>query len=234
MFTQDIISILIPTYNEADNMKDTLERIIGTFDNINTNYEILVIDDASEDDTVKIAGGLLAQKKGSVISRLCIRSLSLSVLDGIKQSKGNIIIVMDADGSHPPELIPLFIKDIQEGYDLVIASRYIEGGGSEGLPLLRKIMSRFACLLGRAVTKVKDNTSGFFCVRKSALEGISLTPSGFKIGLEIFVKANINSFKEIPYTFTNRKRGESKLRIKACMQYLYQIFSLLAYKITKI
>lgn len=113
---------------------------------------------------------------------------------------------------------------------MIIGSRYVKGGGTLNFPLTRKIISHFSCFIGKLVTQVKDNSSGFFCIRKNALENVRLAPIGFKIGLEIFVKADINTFKEIPYTFANRKKGESKLKLKPVLQYPYQILLLLSYK----
>lgn len=230
MLDTESISIIIPTYNEVENITDLLPRLIKVLDKIDAKYEILIIDDASLDNTAEIAQELLGQK-GRVIRRVSDkRSLSLSVLDGIRQARGNIIVVMDGDGSHPPELIPSFIEGLDEGYDLIIASRYVKGGGTANFPLTRKIISRFACFIGKVVTGVKDNTSGFFCIRKKALEDIKLSPIGFKIGLEVFVKANIKTFKEIAYTFANRKKGQSKLNLKPILQYLCQVLLLLFYK----
>jgi dolichol-phosphate mannosyltransferase len=224
------ISIIIPTYNEAENIADLLPRLIGVLGKVGKRYEILIIDDNSPDNTAGIAQELLGQK-GRAIRRVSgKRSLSLSVLEGIREARGDIILVMDGDGSHPPELIPYFIKGLDEGFDLVIGSRYVKGGGTLNFPLTRKIISHFACFIGKAVTRVKDNTSGFFCIRKKALENARLTPIGFKIGLEVFVKANIKSFKEVPYIFADRKKGESKLRLKSVLEYLYQILLLLLYK----
>lgn len=230
MSQTESISILIPTFNEAENISDVLGRCITVLDNLNTKYEILVIDDASWDNTAEIAQKALGQK-GRVIRRMAKkRSLSLSVFDGIKQAEGDVIIVMDGDGSHPPELIPPFMQELHQGYDLIVASRYVKGGGTENFPLMRKTISQIACFLGRLVTNIKDNASGFFCVRRRALENIELAPCGFKIGLEIFVKANFENFKEIPYIFVNRKKGKSKFSLMPVIQYLYQIFTLLIYK----
>lgn len=161
-----LVSVLLPTYNEAENISEIIQRVIRVLDGTRIEYEILVIDDASVDNTAKVAQRELG-KKGRVIRRVSDKkSLSLSVVDGIRQGKGNIIVVMDADGSHPAELIPEFVKAVGDGYDLVVGSRYIKGGRTENFPFQRKIISKVACFLGRAVTDIKDNTSGFFCIRK--------------------------------------------------------------------
>lgn len=229
---KESVSVLIPIYNEAENIEETLRRLIKTLDGAKIIYEVLVIDDGSEDRTADLAQTLL-RDKGRVIRRSGKRSLSLSVIDGIRESAGAIIVVMDADGSHPPELIPRFAQELWSGNDLVVASRYVKGGATQGFPLSRSIVSRLGCLMGRIVTGVKDNTSGFFGIKKDALTQVKLTPQGFKIGLEIFVKADIDSYKEIPYTFVSRKRGKSKLGLRQFFQYASQVFSLLIYKIFK-
>lgn len=229
---REFISVLIPTYNESDNIEETLRRTVVSLDGVKEKYEILVIDDGSGDNTAGIAEGFLVNR-GHVIRRRGVKSLSLSVLDGIKQAAGTIIVVMDADASHPPELIPKFMEEFNKGNDLVIASRYVKGAFTQDFPLSRKIFSRFACFIGRLVTGIEDNTSGFFGIRKSALECSSLTPQGFKIGLEIFVKANFRRYKEIPYTFVNRRKGKSKLSLKSLLQYALQVFFLLIYRVFK-
>jgi len=234
MSDKESVSVLIPTLNEAGNISDLLKRTINSLDSINIDYEILVIDDASPDNTADIAEKVLGQNGRVIRRKTDNKSLSHSVIDGIKQAKGDIILVMDGDGSHPPELIPSFIAGLYAGYDLIIGSRYVKGGSTLNFPLTRKIISHFACFIGKIVTSVKDNTSGFFCIRKKALEDAKLTPIGFKIGLEVFVKADIHSFKEIPYTFANRKKGESKLNLKPILEYLYQVLSLLFYKRLKL
>lgn len=230
--SSELVSILIPTYNESENIAGIIEHIGRVLYGRRIGYEILVIDDASTDNTVQAAQMALG-RNGRVIRRVADRkSLSLSVLQGIREATGDIIVVMDADGSHPAELIPQFVRAMDEGYDLVVASRYVKGGRIENLTLIRRIISKFACLLGRSVTGIRDNTSGFFCIRKKILEGVKLAPCGFKIGLEIFSKANIdNNYQEIPYIFTNRKRGRSKLSIIHAVQYLGQVLGLFTYKL---
>jgi len=225
-----MLSIIIPTFNEAENIAEIIKRVRNALGPPDISYEILIVDDASQDGTAGIAEELLGTT-GTVIRRSGLsRSLSLSVLEGIARAKGELIVVMDADGSHPPELIPEFLNEIDRGHDLIVASRYVRGGGSSGFPLIRRLGSRFACLIGSLVTPIKDNTSGYFCIRRSALDGVTLTPQGFKIGLEIFVKAKARSFKEIPYIFANRKRGRSKLKANTIRQYFCQVNTLRHYK----
>lgn len=229
--SQEAVSVLLPTYNEAENIRVLLPRLMRVLDNAARSYEILVIDDASGDHTADIAEAILAQQ-GRVIRRADReRSLSLSILEGIKEAANNLIVVMDADSSHPPELIPVFLENLRQGNDLVIASRYVKGGGFCDFPLTRKFASRLACIIGRLVTPVKDNTSGFFGIRKAALEKVELSPYGFKIGLEVFVKARFNKFKEVPYIFTNRKKGKSKFGAKVTAQYFYHLLQLIIYKL---
>jgi dolichol-phosphate mannosyltransferase len=225
-----MLSVIIPTFNEAENIAEIIRRTQQALNPLSSGYEILIVDDASDDGTADIARPLL-DGKGMVIRRSAdARSLSLSVMDGIRASRGDLIVVMDADGSHPPELIPSLVKETQNGYDLAIASRYVPGGGSSGFPLIRRLGSRFACFIGNMVTPVKDNTAGFFCIKRGAIEGVGLTPKGFKIGLEIFVKSKAKSFREVPYIFVNRKKGKSKLKANTIWQYFCQVRDLKAYR----
>lgn len=227
------ISVLIPTYNEAQNVEWLLPKLIAELRKTAVKYEILIIDDASCDHTADIAEAIL-RENGRAIRRIaCKRSLSLSILDGMKEARNAVIIVMDADGSHPPELIPVFLMHLGQGYDLVIASRYCGGGGTKDFPVIRLTASLFACLIGRLLTPVKDNTSGFFAIKKDALEHVLLSPKGFKIGLEVFVKANFNRFKEVPYVFVNRKKGKSKFKPKVILEYFQHILSLLSFRLSR-
>ncbi|MBU1999102.1 MAG: polyprenol monophosphomannose synthase [Candidatus Omnitrophota bacterium] len=233
MLQTKFISLLIPTYNEVDNIKEILQRSIKVLDSLNVSYEILVIDDSSRDGTASAAQSVLVDKGKVIVRSAKERGLSLSIIDGIAISNGEYLIIMDADASHSPELIAEFIFALQAGYDLVVASRYIKGGGIERLPFSRRITSIAGCLAGSLLTRVRDNTSGFFCVKKSALEGIEIFPYGFKIGLEIFAKARYRKFIEIPYIFIDRVRGKSKLSLKIFIQYLRHFISLFFYTIKK-
>ena len=119
---------------------------------------------------------------------------------------------MDSDFSHPPEKIPELVKPILDGHtDMTVASRYTRGGGVTNWPLSRQIISRTAGWLSRLLTDVRDPMSGFFFVRKDLLSGSDLTTRGWKICLEILVKARPQRVLEVPYTFTNRASGSSKM-----------------------
>ncbi|MCX5713527.1 MAG: polyprenol monophosphomannose synthase [Candidatus Omnitrophica bacterium] len=227
------LTVLIPTFNEAENIAGLLQRIIAVLNNAGVVYEIIVIDDASVDSTPLLAENTLGVR-GRVIRRRGVkRSLSLSVMDGINAAGGENIIVMDADGSHPPEVLPELIHCLKSGYELVVPSRYVKGGGVKDFPFTRRLISRFACSVGRSVTSINDTSSGFFGIKKSCLGGERLSPQGFKIGLEVFVKARYRNFIEIPYIFENRKKGKSKLKGFTVLQYFLQVLGLIGYNLTK-
>jgi dolichol-phosphate mannosyltransferase len=136
------------------------------------------------------------------------------------------VLVMDADMSHPVESLPSMIKPIMEhACDATVGSRYIKSGGSEKWPILRRVISRGAGLLAKGVTDLTDPTSGFMAFRKDLIKGVNLDPVGWKIVLEVIVKAK-PSVHEIPIVFSDRIKGESKLTWKAEMDYLRHLVRL--------
>ena len=162
-----LISIVIPTRNEEDNIERLLNWGIKQASQMHSpkfEYEAIVVDD-SNDKTAEIAranGARVIQGKG--------QGLGQAMIDGIEASKGDIIVLMDADLSHNPHAIPGLIRPIlEEGCDMTIGSRYVKDGSNPGWSLSRRIVSRGACLLARPVTNVKDATSGFFAFRKEIL-----------------------------------------------------------------
>ena len=225
-----VLSIIIQTYNEAENIKELIEEVITVADCLRRKYEILIVDSASCDNTAHIAKKIL-NKAGRVISCAPKESLAVSVIKGFREARGDVFIVMDADGSHPVGIIPELVKAIDQGYDLVIGSRYVSGAEVIDFSPMRRISSYIGCFSGSFFCKVKDNASGFFCLRKKVIDGVKFTPLGFKIGLEIFAKGNYSSFRELPYAFRSRKKGKSKFRPKVIMQYLLQLVLLTVYKI---
>ncbi len=226
------LSIIIPTYNEKDNIQILLEKINEEFENNKINGEIIVVDDNSPDNTGEILEKL--KEKYSclrVIHRKSKLGLSSAVLEGFKIGEGSILGVMDADLSHPPEKIPEMFKIINNNEaDFVIGSRYINGGKIEGWNFKRKIISKGATFLARIFTSVKDPMTGFFMIKRKCIKDKKLNSKGFKILLEIIIKADYNKIKEIPITFVNRTKGKSKADFKEIFSYLKNLVGYLAYK----
>jgi dolichol-phosphate mannosyltransferase len=224
------VSIIVPTYNERENLPLLVEEIFKVFKENSIDGEIVVVDDASPDGTGRVAEKLKKKYRMQVLHRKAKLGLSSAVLDGIKIAKGEIIGVMDADGSHPPTEIPKFIKAIENGADFAIGSRYKKGGKIENWDIKRKIVSKGAKFLAKPLTNITDPVSGFFFFRKNLIEGIKLNPKGFKIGLEILVKAKPKKIVEIPYVFVGRKKGENKLKAKEYLNYLHYLLLLYFFK----
>lgn len=228
-----MISIIIPTYNEKENIKNLIVEISNIFKKNKIKGEIIIVDDNSPDGTGKIAENMIKKYRVKVLRRKGKLGLSSAVVAGFKAAKGNILGVMDADFSHPPEIIPELIKPIlNENIDFVIGSRHVKGGGIENWPLLRKIISKGATLLARIVTDVKDPMSGLFFLKKSVIKSIKFDSKGFKICLEILVKGNYKSIREVPYIFKDRRAGKSKLGAGEYLDYLSTLMKLICRKYT--
>ncbi len=225
-----MISIITPTYNEAKNLPELAERIDNALKKY--AYEFIVVDDNSPDGTGEIAEKLSNKYPIRVIHREGKLGLASAVTDGFAISKGEILGVIDADLSHPPEKIPGLLKVMEEeNADFVIASRLIRDGRVEDWPFHRKLVSWTARMLARPLTPVRDIMSGFFIIKKEVIEGVALKPRGYKICLEILVKGSYGKVKEIPFVFMNRVVGESKLNIKTNVDYLIQLVDLYRYKL---
>lgn len=226
-----MISIITPTYNEAKNIKELIIEISKAMKNI--PYEIIVSDDNSPDGTAKIAFQLSKKYPVRTLIRKRNKGLSPAVCDGFKIAKGDIIAVIDADLSHPPEIIPKMIKAMKEkDSDIVVASRLIKGGNIKNWPFKRKLISFIATSLTKPITKVKDPMSGFFIFRKDVIKGAKLKTKGYKILLEILGKGNYRKVTEYPFTFKDRVAGKSKLNLRTELQYLIQVMDLFIYSLT--
>lgn len=222
------ISIVIPTYNEASNIKKLVEEIFKFY----KNSEVIIVDDNSPDKTWEVAGKLNKKFNVKVIRRLKERGLGSAVIEGFKHTKTKIIGVMDADLSHPPEKIPELVAALSNA-DLAIGSRLVKGGSVEEWPLHRKLISVIATLIARPLTKVKDPMSGFFFFNKKIIKNCKLDTQGYKILLEVLVKAKYTKVVEIPYTFKNRKIGSSKLNVTEYFRYIKSVICLLLEKYKK-
>lgn len=226
------VSIIVPTYNEKENIPKLLNRIFSTFRKNKINGEVIIVDDNSPDGTGLLAKKLMKKYKNlKVLQRKEKMGLSSAILDGLKITNGKILGVMDADLSHPPETIPLMLNVIKkENADFVIGSRYVKGGKIKGWDFYRKTVSKVGTLLSKIFTNVKDPMSGFFLIKNKCIKGIQFNPTGFKICLEFIVKANYNKIIEVPFTFIERKKGKTKIGFKEYYNYLHHLFNLFCYK----
>jgi dolichol-phosphate mannosyltransferase len=228
------VSIIIPTYNEKENVAIILPEIFRVMKANGIKGEVIIVDDNSPDGTANVVEEIKKSYDIKLLRRPGKLGLSSAVLDGIKQAEGWIIGVMDADLSHPPDVIPDMIKPIMEKRsDITVGSRYVKDGGVENWPLKRKIISNGAKLLARPMIGLKDPLSGFFFFRRSIIDNRQLSPKGYKIGLEIFIKSGTEKIAEIPYKFYDRKYGRSKLDWKQNVEYLLHLSKLYWYWIIK-
>ena len=225
-----MISIILPTYNEADNLKLIIPKISKLLADQEIAGEIIVVDDNSPDGTADVARTLSQKYPVRVFLRKNERGLATAVIKGFELARGEICLIMDADLSHPVDKIPEMINPIVQGNcDATVGSRYIAGGGYENWSLIRKIVSKGAGFLAFGLTNLSDPTSGFMAIKKSVWEGIKLDPIGWKIVLEVIVKSN-SRFKEIPIVFADRQLGESKLDSRVQKEYLWHLWKLYLYK----
>lgn len=186
-------------------------------------WELIIVDDGSPDGTADLAESYADKHPVRVVRRPGKAGLASAVLAGFAQARGDVLVVMDADLSHPPEAVPRLVSAIDEGADLAVGSRYVTGGGTEDWPLKRRVVSRAACLMGNVLVPIRDCTSGFFAIRKSALDGVKLNPIGFKIGFEVMARGRYKKAVEVPYVFRDRELGKSKFGRREIGQYLVQL-----------
>jgi len=230
-------SIIIPTYQEAKNIPE-LTHLISKVDFGPRKFEVILVDDNSQDGTKEVVEALVKQFPWlRLIVRLGQKGLSEAVLEGFAKAKYPLYVIMDADLSHPPAKIPEMLAYLSmPTVDLVIGSRYVKGGGSdESWPINRKIFSRLATLFAKILiaSPVKDPLSGFLALKKSTyLSANKLEPIGWKIGLEIMVKCHCKNIQEVPIYFTDRNQGVSKLNFKVALNYIKHITRLLRYKLS--
>ena len=188
-----------------------------------STWELIIVDDGSPDGTADVGESYADIHPVRVVRRPGKAGLASAVLAGFAQARGDVLVVMDADLSHPPEAVPRLALAIEQGADLAVGSRYVKGGGTEDWPLKRRVVSRAACLIGNVLVPIRDCTSGFFAIRRSALDGVTLNPIGFKIGFEVMARAHYKKAVEIPYVFRDRELGKSKFGRREVMQYLVQL-----------
>jgi dolichol-phosphate mannosyltransferase len=216
--------LVIPTLQEAGNLPELLRRVLAALDQVPLPAEVIVVDDDSRDGTVEIVESLaLRDPRVRVLVRKGERGLAGAVLHGWRHSDGSLLGVMDADLQHPPELLPQLIAALLCGADLSVASRYKSGGSTGNWNAARRLVSSSATWLTRPLLKrklrVQDPMSGFFAIQRNCVEGVALQTAGFKLLLELLVRADIRQVNEISFAFGVRNAGESKASLQVAIEY---------------
>ena len=224
------VSIVVPSYNERDNVKKLVEQIDEALTGI--DHEILFVDD-STDDTPKILDEISKEMPHVRYKhRENEKGLATAVILGFKLAQGDYLACMDADLQHPPAILRPMYAALESGADFCIPSRLIPGGDDGGLNWYRKLVSGTARLIGQillpCLRKISDPTSGLFMFRREAIKDADMRPVGWKIMVEVLATARYGKIVEIPYAFQERNSGESKLDSKVTVQYLQQCFGLMS------
>ncbi|MGF1522258.1 MAG: glycosyltransferase [Leptolyngbyaceae cyanobacterium] len=227
------LSLVIPTYNERDNLIALLEQLVHLLDTaLPNNYELIVVDDNSPDATWRV--GLTLAKtypQLKVMRRMTEKGLSSAVVRGWQVADGQILGVIDADLQHPPDSLLRLLESLGPEIDLAVASRHVEGGGVSEWSFMRRTLSRGAQILGLVllpdvVGRVSDPMSGYFLIRREAIAGPILNPKGYKILLEVLGRGQVRSITEVGYVFQERFEGESKVTWRHYLDYLHHLIRL--------
>ncbi len=224
-------SIVIPTYNERENIGRLIPMIFSTLRKAGIRAEVIVVDDNSPDRTWEAARELGKRFPVRVVRRKGKLGLSSATIEGFRAARGDVLGVMDADLQHPVDVLPDMIRGL-ERYEMTVGSRHVPGGDVGKWSARRKLLSKAAIAMARPLTQLKDTTSGYFMVRREVLEGSDLNPRGFKICLEVAVKSGAR-IKEIPITFGTREHGESKLSQNVMWDYILHLKDLYKHKARK-
>jgi dolichol-phosphate mannosyltransferase len=221
-------TVLIPTLNEVENIDLLMERILSATKGQAFRIEIMVVDGGSKDGTQAKVNHWRQRAPVRLVESDGKGGLSGDILQGAAMAQTDVVVVMDADLSHPPEALPSLIRPVLDGtHDMAIGSRYIPGGRIPGWPWSRRMVSKTATLLAWPLVSISDPMSGFFAVRRERLLSLGKEATGFKIALEIAARGD-DSLRviEVPITFIDRKHGTSKFGRMEILTCLKQMLSL--------
>lgn len=223
--TAPVLSVVLPTYNEAGNIAAMIDALGDALEGI--PHELVVVDDDSPDGT---AGAAEATGNARVVVRKQERGLGTAVVRGMREAQGKYVLVMDTDFQHPPEVAKRMVaKALAADADLVVGSRYADGGTEGDFGMARRGISRGAALLSRLALppvrehKITDPMSGLFLVRRDRLDLDTLDPKGYKILLEVLARTPLDVVTEVGYRFDTRREGDSKLGAAVILQYLLHL-----------
>ena len=229
----DRVLIVVPTYNERDNVDAVVREFLGPI----PTAELLFVDDNSPDGTGARLDELAADDpRVHVLHRPGKLGLGTAYLDGFRWGLARdyaFLFEMDADFSHDPKYLPVMLAKAKAGADVVIGSRYVEGGGTENWGVGRKLISRGGSLYARTVlgVKIRDVTAGFICYRRSALEALDLgaiESNGYSFQIEMKYRALSAGLKvaEVPIVFVDRRVGKSKMSRRIFAEALTMVWKL--------
>ncbi|MHB1412890.1 MAG: polyprenol monophosphomannose synthase [Thermoleophilia bacterium] len=231
-----MFTVIIPTYNERENLARFVSALQEVFENNSLDGRILVVDDNSPDGTGGIADGLAGRHPNlSVVHRAGKQGIGPAYIAGFREALKtgtDYIFEMDCDFSHDPASIPAFLEAIQQA-DLVLGSRYTAGGRVENWGLSRRLISRGGGLYAKWVlgVKVNDLTGGLKCFRREVLEALDLdqvSSQGYGFQIELTYKALRRGFRvrEIPITFADRELGQSKMSRRIVLEAMLMVWKL--------
>jgi dolichol-phosphate mannosyltransferase len=225
------VTVVVPTYKEVENLPHLIGRLAKVRQEHGLDLDVIIMDDDSRDGSAELVAAR-PETWVQIVVRTADRGLGPSVLEGMKRAKGDVLVCMDADLSHPPEAIPHMLRKLEEGADFVIGSRYVKGGStSDDWGFVRWLNSRVATMLARPLTNARDPMAGFFAFRRSTFAaGREFNPVGYKIGLEFIVKCECERVVEVPIHFEDRQLGESKLTVRQQLLYIKHLRRLYTFK----
>jgi glycosyltransferase involved in cell wall biosynthesis len=229
----DSLQIIIPVYNEGENISRTLDQIESK---ISTPHNTLIVYDFDEDNTLPVVNQFIRERNAKNVT-LVKNSYGKGVLNAIRtgfdSTKEGVVLVVMADSSDDLSVVDSMFEKINQGYDIVCGSRYMKGGKQVGGPIVKGLLSRIAGSSLHFITRIPthDITNSFKMYRKSVLNDIKIeSMGGFEIGMEILVKSFIKGYKivEIPSTWQDRAAGKSKFKLRKWLPgyirwYLYAI-----------
>ncbi len=207
------VSVILPTYNERDNIGPLIEAILRVLDG--REVQVLVVDDDSPDGTWQVVQQMAAaDRRVELLRRTDERGLTSAIATGIARAAGDIVVWMDCDFSMPPEVIPALVEAVERGHDVALGSRYVRGGRDVGHSLIGRLFSRTINLYASLLLDwaIKDYTSGFIAARREVFDHVDLRGDYGEYCIDMLYRAKRRGFRivEIPYDCVPREAGESK------------------------
>ncbi|QCE35413.1 polyprenol monophosphomannose synthase [Acetobacteraceae bacterium] len=235
-----LLSIVVPAYNEAGNVERVFQSLCRAWEGREGEWEMILVDDNSPDGTSRIARTIAQEDiRLRVIRRIGRRGLTSAVMEGILSSSAHFVAVMDGDGQHDETLLPRMLDMLVDGADLVVGTRYAQGGAADGLSgKYREWLSKLGTKVAQKISgkSCSDPMSGFFAVRRELIEELipTMRTKGFKILFEFLAKSPSNlTIRELPFVFKDRLAGESKLSFAVIQEAIIQSLVLLVNRARK-